>query len=50
MWGRQDRAEGYLLQPDGSFYVDGNFDVNLPPGKYTATISKGNEYLRQTVN
>jgi hypothetical protein len=50
MWGRQDRAEGYLLQPDGSFYVDGNFDVNLPPGNYTATISKGNEYLRQTLN
>ena len=50
MWGRQDRAEGYLLQPDGSFYVDGSFDVNLPPGNYTATISKGNEYLQQTLN
>lgn len=29
MWGRQDRAEGYLLQPDGAFYVDGNFDLRL---------------------
>lgn len=48
MWGRQDRAQGYLLQPDGSFYVDGNFDVSLPAGAYTLTISKGNEYLQQT--
>ena len=50
MWGRQDRAQGYLLQPDGSFYVDGNFDVNLVPGNYTATVTKGNEYLQQTLN
>ena len=32
LWGQQDRAEGYALQPDGSFYVDGSFDVALPPG------------------
>lgn len=50
MWGRQDRAEGYLLQPDGSFYVDGGFDVNLPPGDYSLTISKGTEYLQQNHN
>ena len=31
MWGQQDRAQGYLLQPDGSFYVDGNFDVPCRP-------------------
>jgi len=48
MWGRQDRAEGYLLQPDGSFYVDGSFDVSLPPGDYTLTVSKGTEYVEQT--
>ncbi len=48
MWGRQDRAEGYLLQPDGSFYVDGSFDVSLPPGDYTLTLSKGYEYVQQT--
>jgi hypothetical protein len=48
MWGRQDRAEGYLLQSDGSFYVDGSFDVKLPPGDYTLTISKGIEYAQQT--
>jgi hypothetical protein len=50
MWGRQDRAEGYLLQPDGSFYVDGAFDLRLPPGAYTLTVSKGNEYLAQTLS
>ena len=49
MWGRQDRAEGYLLQPDGSFYVDGGFDLRLPPGSYTLAISKGNEYVAQTL-
>jgi hypothetical protein len=48
MWGQQDRAQGYSLQPDGSFYVDGSFDVTLPPGEYTVAISKGNEYLQQT--
>ncbi len=48
MWGQQDRAQGYLLQPDGSFYVDGSFDVSLPPGDYTLTVSKGTEYLQQT--
>jgi hypothetical protein len=49
MWGQQDRAEGYALQPDGSFYVDGAFDVRVPPGDYTLTVSKGFEYVRQTV-
>lgn len=49
MWGRQDRAEGYLLQPDGAFYVDGSFELALPPGDYKATITKGNEYLSQTM-
>jgi hypothetical protein len=47
MWGQQDRAQGYALQPDGSFYVDGAFDVDLPPGTYTITMAKGFEYERQ---
>jgi len=45
LWGQQDRADGYALQPDGSFYVDGSFDVRLPPGAYTLTVSKGFEYV-----
>ncbi len=49
MWGQQDRAEGYALQPDGSFYVDGAFDARVPPGTYTVTLSKGFEYLRQSI-
>src|SRR3954452_2452942 len=48
LWGQQDRAEGYALQPDGSFYVDGSFDVRLPPGDYTITVSKGFEYVSRT--
>lgn len=50
MWGQQDRAQGYALQPDGSFYVDGAFDVRVPPGAYTLTMSKGFEYVQQTVS
>jgi hypothetical protein len=49
MWGTNDRAEGYAAQPDGSFYVDGAFDVRVPPGSYRLTISKGFEYTAQTV-
>ena len=48
MWGQQDRAQGYALQPDGSFYVDGAFDVRLPPGTYTLAISKGHEFVQKT--
>jgi hypothetical protein len=47
LWGRQDQAEGYALQPDGSFYVDGAFDVRLPPGSSSLTIGKGFEYVRR---
>jgi hypothetical protein len=46
MYGRQDRAEGFSLQPDGSFYVDGRFELDLPPGTYSLEISKGYEYLK----
>jgi hypothetical protein len=48
MYGQQDQAQGYAIQPDGSFYVDGGFDVRLPPGTYTITIAKGFEYLHET--
>jgi len=48
MWGQQDRAQGYALQPDGAFYVDGAFDANVPRGTYTLTLSKGIEYLQET--
>ena len=47
MWGWDDRAQGYALQPDGSFYVDGAFEAQLPPGSYTLTLSKGFEYRHQ---
>jgi len=49
MYGRSDHAAGYLLQPDGSFYVDGSFEATLPPGEYTLTLSKGPEYVSQTL-
>ena len=47
MWGRDDGADGYATQPDGAFYVDGSFDVKLPPGQYQIALSKGYEYVRQ---
>ena len=48
MWGRSDRADGYVLQPDGSFYVDGSFEARLPAGSYRVDLSKGYEYARQS--
>jgi len=48
MWGRNDRAEGYAVLPDGSFYADGGFQVRLPAGRYNVRVSKGYEYLTQT--
>jgi hypothetical protein len=48
LWGQQDRAEGYALQPDGSFYVDGSFEVRVPPGVYTVSVSKGFEYVKRS--
>lgn len=48
MWGRSDRADGYALQPDGSFYVDGAFQTRLPVGTYRLELSKGYEYSVQT--
>jgi hypothetical protein len=49
MWGQQDRAQGYALQPDGAFYADGSFDVDVPPGSYALTLSKGFEYRQQSI-
>lgn len=49
MWGQNDRAQGYALQPDGAFYADGAFDAAVPPGAYTLTVSKGFEYLQQSI-
>lgn len=49
MYGRNDHADGYLLQADGSFYVDGAFETALPPGEYTLTLSKGPEYVSRTL-
>jgi hypothetical protein len=48
MWGRSDRADGYVLQPDGSFYVDGSFQARLPAGNYRVVLSKGYEYVAQS--
>jgi len=45
-YGRNDVAEGYSLLPDGSFYVDGGFRLNVPPGKYSITVTKGPEYVQ----
>jgi hypothetical protein len=49
MYGREPRfgAEGYAAQPDGSFYVDGSFVVELPAGEYRLAVSKGYEFLSQ---
>uniref|UniRef100_Q01YL3 Uncharacterized protein n=1 Tax=Solibacter usitatus (strain Ellin6076) TaxID=234267 RepID=Q01YL3_SOLUE len=48
MWGQNDRAQGYAIQPDGSFYVDGAFEVKVPAGRYSLLVTKGNEYTRVT--
>lgn len=47
MYGQEDQAEGYGFQPDNSFYIDGKFSVELSPGSYTLSLSKGYEYLTQ---
>jgi hypothetical protein len=47
MYGLWDHADGYGYQPDSSFYVNGAFALDLPPGPYELALSKGNEYLRQ---
>jgi hypothetical protein len=49
MWGQNDRAQGYALQPDGAFYVDGGFEISVPPGAYRLTVTKGFEYTEQSL-
>jgi hypothetical protein len=46
-YGQNDTAQGFASQPDGAFYVEGPFEVDLPPGTWRLSISKGNEYLAQ---
>lgn len=48
MYGRNDTPERYGYQPDSSFYVDGFFQLELIPGRYEISLSKGMEYLDQT--
>lgn len=47
MYGHWDHADGYDTLPDSSYYVDGRFDLDLPPGRYTLTLTKGYEYVEQ---
>jgi hypothetical protein len=47
MYGQNDAAEGFASQPDGAFYVDGGFEVELEPGTWHLSVSKGTEYLAQ---
>lgn len=47
-YGLWDHADGYGFQPDSSFYVGGTLGLDLPPGKYQLTLSKGPEFLYQT--
>lgn len=50
MYGLWDHADGYGYQPDSSFYVNGNFHIELPAGAYTISLSKGIEYQDQHHN
>jgi len=49
MYGRDDKPERFGFQPDDSFYVDGVFNIELDAGKYQVHLSKGVEYLDQTI-
>ncbi len=49
MYGRDDKPERFGFQPDESFYVDGIFTLELEGGNYEMNISKGVEYLDQTL-
>ncbi len=46
-YGLWDHADGFGFLPDSAFYVEGRFQLDLPPGMYEITLSKGNEYLSQ---
>ena len=49
MYGQDDRPQRYSYQPDSSFYVDGIFSINLKEGTYNIHLSKGVEFLDQTL-
>ena len=49
MYGRNDTAEGFAFQPDGAFYIDGGFEMDLPPGTYRIKVTKGFEYLPEEI-
>jgi hypothetical protein len=45
MYGMWDHADGFGYQPDSAFYIDGFFELELAPGSYLLSISKGNEFV-----
>ena len=47
MYGPNDLPVGFGYQPDSSFYVDGEFSLELDRGSYQISLSKGVEYLDQ---
>jgi hypothetical protein len=49
-YGPNDVAAGYQFLPDSSFYVDGAFASEVPPGEYRIRVSKGYEYLEQEIS
>jgi len=49
MFGRDDKPERFGFQPDESFYIDGIFTLELEPGDYQIHLSKGVEYLDQSL-
>jgi hypothetical protein len=49
-YGPNDVAAGYQFLPDSSFYVDGAFASEVPPGEYRIRVSKGYEYLEREIS
>ena len=48
MYGANDQAQGYAFQRNGAFYVNGSFEMPMPAGQFTVTLSKGYEYIELT--
>ncbi len=49
MYGRDDQPERFGFPPDSTFYIDGHLNLDLHPGKYNVSLSKGFEYEDQTL-
>lgn len=49
MYGRDDKPERYGYQPDSTFYSNGHFSLDLHPGNYKVSLSKGFEYEDRTL-